>query len=214
MDLVDVQSTGKKSFILESGRLLITDPYYSGYSESIQSEIIDKRGQRAVTYFPKGVSYYYPEDSSWNIYRTEKGLWVALNNRNHDSIERSVNKKIFGSQIEPWFTSKSKEQQKNREMKKRGFLFSASTDVCTLLLGDQEVFGITENEFVFAHNLEFLFEEERLRPRPGVDYSQQIKSIEDGLRDSAKRNHQNIVKMIPGEYSCRSKPNGLEVNLL
>ena len=254
MNIKDVRLSGENSFTLESGRLLVADAYYLGYSNEVLDEI-GKQGsntRKRVVYIPNGAIYTYPEDSLWNVYRKENGLWIAR--QNSDAVERDIHKKHFGPAgfMLPFSDEEFAERDEklkaiNQDLKNNGFLFWASTDICTLLLGDQRIFGLDENEFDFSHQLDR--HEEIIRRNMTYDPKESLmtssynpyigdkkptfeepdkpldsasldhirterEEMESYYRSVARENQGLVAEIEPGEYSCKSKWNGLEVNLL
>ncbi|MBI5804157.1 hypothetical protein HY450_02845 [Candidatus Pacearchaeota archaeon] len=208
MDRKHFEPNKRSSFTLESGKLIIADPFLLGYPEEIEDKICAKiRDQKdgeygSVTYLSRGVIYYYPEDSSWNVYRTERGLSIVNDNEGEDRVMKKICEKNLP------------EKTKKKELREKGFLFETDSNACVLFIGDQRVFGLDESEFQFQRELRNLDELAKHDKWSERFYNDQRRSLLRHHREYALERHQHLAEIKPGKYSCRIRQNGIGINLL
>jgi len=133
MTLENFISSEIKQFRIDSGNVLIADPYMLGYPFEFE-ETIDRLAETGghpgtecpfLTFMPHGFLIVDDTDGIWNVYREEQGF------------------QLVGRQ-----PSNEDEMTKLKDYRGKEFLLNASVDTCNLLIGDAERFVTMETERV------------------------------------------------------------------
>lgn len=200
MSLDNFEFTDTQTFRVESGKLLIADPYILGYPReessgdiaAIHNLIHKKYVQKStkkdtrpdIIMMPYGFIVNDDTDGLWNVYQNENGLAIV------DSRKDSVRNKIFRGTYSISFDKESRDkyERAKKEHIRAGFCFSAGVDLCTLLVGDADKFTVPISERQFAHNP--LFEPNRL---------QSYQKLETKIMEGSNR---QLIKVENGIYTA------------
>lgn len=203
MIIDDLKPTGKNTFEIVSGRLLVADPFNLGYPKYIEDRVkeisVSAMHENPIVTFPYGVLYYtltrggYGTDCIVGVYREGNTIRLVRNDNllNMEDIEAEFegfreDYTDFDSFRQEYVDSDQRVVDTQSYHKLRQPIFDASVDLCCLLIGDAEKYSLSESDWRFADNpyvppeRKALYEESR-RELTRETYRKQILQIPNGL---------------------------------
>ena len=184
-----------RTFDLASGRLLIADPHCLGYSPKDYTNLINTRRPNNLVYFASGALFHYHEDSSWNVYLSGPGLLLIKDTADKSQTRSNKKNKHLLYESPATFNRAVKD-----ELRKEGFLFTATMDLSMLLVGDAEKYVLPESER--GVTLPDAFDEFNISDAAVQAYLRSMKR-------STNTNSNQIATIPRGTYTCKKESNRL-----
>lgn len=197
--------TNKDYFKIESRKLLIADPYYLGYNEKV-NDLINKAYPSPLAFFKYGFLFHNEDESGAG----SDGYYVVSRKGNGIALEdKEVFKKKFGIKG-GYFGDYNKFDNKIKnfyEKKGREYFFTASLDICLLLIGDYDKFYENEeNRKINIENHWRKFYEGEKRRGLKIDIEKQIAGATEYNTNSINESYKQVINVIKGNYKATYNP--------